>query len=361
MKFTANQKAILPVLTQCKDVADHKGTMPALSNVLLVANGAIKLSATDLYQSVKADSEGEIHTQGAAAVDARMLLERVKQLPGEITFALDGSTLTMKQGSRRFKLPAIPGDEMPKLPDAADTQPLLTIPGDELADLISRVQFAISTDETRLHLNSMLLEMKGDQLTAVATDGHRLSVAVTTTQNTGSFKILIPLKGVLQLKRLCESGDVTLKQDGLTLFAEAGGFEWTCKLADAQYVPWDQVIPKSHTGSALVSREQLLSAAKAVSVAAAERTGGVKLSLGGDTLRLSSESPDTGESEDEVSCKHEGSSVDIGVNARYLIEALASVEAEYVRLETDGELDPIKVTAEGDESGSVGVLMPMKI
>jgi DNA polymerase-3 subunit beta len=361
MKFTVTQQSILPVLTQCHAVTDRKGTMPALGHVLLVANGAINLSATDLYQSVKADANGEIKQQGTAAVDARMLLDRVKQLPGEIGFALDGTTLTLKSGSRRFRLPVIPGDEMPRLPDADGATSLLTIPGDELADLISRVQFAISTDETRLHLNSMLLEHQGENLTAVATDGHRLSVAVTTSGSIGAFKILIPLKGVLQLKRLCESGDVTLKQSGHVLFAEAGGFEWTCKLSDVQYVPWDQVIPKSHTGSTLVSRAALLSAAKAVSVAAAERTGGVKLSIGGDTLRLSSESPDTGESEDEVSCKHEGSAVDIGINARYLIEALGALEAEHVRLETSGELDPIKLTAECDESGSTGILMPMKI
>jgi DNA polymerase-3 subunit beta len=295
MKFTVPQDKILPVLTQCHAVTDRKGTMPALGHVLLVANGAIKLSATDLYQSVKADADGEIKQQGSAAVDARMLLDRVKQLPGEIGFVLDGTTLTLKSGSRRFRLPVIPGDEMPKLPDAADTQPLLTIPGDELADLISRVQFAISTDETRLHLNSMLLEHEGDKLTAVATDGHRLSVAVTTSGSIGAFKILIPLKGVLQLKRLCESGDVTLRQSGHVLFAEAGGFEWTCKLCDQIFPPFRDVIPSSSEATVSVDRLALMGALKAVSVAASDRTGGVKFTFESDKLRIESESPESGE------------------------------------------------------------------
>lgn len=363
MKFTVPQDKILPVLQQCAAVADRKGTMPALSNVLIYANGAINLSATDLYQSVTADTDGTVKDQGSIAVDARQLLDRVKVLTGEISFAVNGNALTLKSGSRRFTLQTIPGEEMPKLPDHEGATDLLAIGGEALASLIARVQFAISTDETRLHLNSLLLEQDGDKLTAAATDGHRLSVAAIQRDYTAAaFKILLPLKGVLQLKRLCEGADeVTLRQTGLTLFVEAGGYSWSCKLSDSAFPPYRDVIPTNLTGHATIDRLSLLSALKAVSVAASDRTGGVKLSFGGEAIKLSSESPEGGESMDEISCEYSGPGGDVGVNARYLIEALGAMESERVVIGSAGELDPLTIKAEGDESGSVAVVMPCRL
>lgn len=366
MKFTIDQKTLLPVLTQCAAVADRKGTMPALSNTLIRANGAINLSATDLYQSVTADADGEIKNQGETAVNARDLLDRVKALPGEILFQLRDSSLTLKSGSRRFTLHTIPADEMPRLPDADGATELLTIPGDDLAQLISRVHYAISTDETRLHLNSLLLEHDGDKLTAVATDGHRLCVAVQSWDpgrpTVTPFKILVPLKGVVQLKRLCEdAGDVTLRQSGYVLFVEAGDYGWTSKLSDSSFPPYQQVIPADQPGSVTVSRQQLLDAVRAVKVAASDRTGAVKLSFGAESIQISSESPDGGEADDEVSCKMtKGNAVAVGCNAAYLEQALGVIDADHVEIKLGEELDPMTIRADGDESGSVAVVMPCR-
>lgn len=367
MKFTIDQKTLLPVLAQCAAVADRKGTMPALSNTLIRANGAINLSATDLYQSVTADADGEIKDQGEIAVNARDLLDRVKALPGEIQFTLRDTNLTLKSGSRRFTLHTIPADEMPRLPDADGATELLTIPGDELAQLISRVHYAISTDETRLHLNSLLLEHSGDKLTAVATDGHRLCVAVQTWDTgrptVAPFQVLLPLKGVMQLKRLAEAaGDVTLRQQGYTLFVEAGGYEWTCKLTDAQFPPFRNVIPADPPTAVLVSRQQLLDAVRAVKVAASDRTGAVKLSFGAESIQISSESPDGGDADDAVPCKMtKGSAVAVGCNASYLEQALGVIDADHVEIKLGEELDPMTIRADGDDSGSVAVVMPCRL
>lgn len=371
MKFTIDQKDLLPILSQCAAVADRKGTMPALAMCHIAAFGpespSVAFSATDLYQSVSAYvTTGAVKEPGSIAVNARDLLDRVKALPGEISCTVDGSTLTLKSGSRRFRLPTIPGDEMPKLPDPDGATLLFSIPGEELAQLISRVHYAISTDETRLHLNSLLLEHSGDKLTAVATDGHRLCVAVQTwdtgRQTVAPFQVLLPLKGVMQLKRLSEAaGDVTLRQQGYTLFVEAGGYEWTCKLTDAQFPPYQQVIPADHPTAVIVSRQQLLDAVRAVKVAANDRTGTVKLSFGAESIRVSSESPGGGEADDEVSCKlTKGSPVDVGVNAAYLEQALGVIDADHVEIKLGEELDPLTIRADGDESGSVAVVMPCR-
>jgi DNA polymerase-3 subunit beta len=373
MKFTAHQKAILPALQHCASVADLKGTLPALANVRLTANGAINLSATDLYQSVTMDADGAVAAEGSIAVHARDLLDRVKVLPGEITFSLDHGSLVLKSGSRRFKLATIPADEMPALPTQTDERRDLFVPtGDDLVQLIDRVLYAVSTDETRLHLNSMYLGAVGGKLTAVATDGHRLAVYSTETEAAFS-PILIPLKGLLQIKRLAESAGVTpvpLSVQNADLFASIGidmGVRPMAKnvlsvrLCDHQFPPWADVVPKSHSGTTTIDRQALLDACKAVAVAASDRTGGVKLSFTQSTLKLSSESPEGGDGGDEIACTHDGPEVEIGVNARYLEQALGVIEGEEVVIGSSGELDPITIKAAGDTSGSVAVTMPMRV
>lgn len=366
MKFTVSQKDLAPLLQQCHSVADSRSTMPILGNVLVTANGKLTLAATDLYQAVTADvSDAKIATQGTVAVEARALFERIKMLPGDITFTLTGSSLVLKSGSRRFTIPTVAGSDFPELPKRSDAAVHLTIAGDDLAALIRRVSFAVSPDETRMHLNSLLLIGDGETLTAVATDGHRLSVAKKAHPSI-PFRELIPLKGMLQLLKLCddaEDGTVLLTNASPMLFIGTPHYDGSIKgLGDSvQYPPYEQVIPTNLDGRATTDRLSLLSALKAVSVAASDRTGGVKLSFGGEAIKLSSESPEGGESMDEIACEYSGPGGDVGVNARYLIEALGAIEGERVVVSHGGELDPMTIKAEGDESGSVSVVMPMRV
>ncbi len=364
MKFQVNQSFMQPLLAQCSAVADKRSTLPILGNVLITANGKVSLSATDLYQAVHTSVvDGVIKETGSVAVDARALVDRVKFLTGDIAFSVKGDTLTLKSGSRSFKLQTVPGEEFPALADSKDAQPLLTISGEELGGLIKRVRSAISTDETRLHLNSMLLE--GDRarglLRAVATDGHRLTVAEVTAIGVSAFSILIPLKGIVNvIEKLCAVADeIELSQTGLTLFAKGGGIEATVKLAEAQFPPYQQVIPGDSAGTATADRLALLGAIEAVAVSASDRTGGIGLKFADGLLSLRSESPDTGEGEDEVAIEYVGQGETVGVNARYLIDALRVLGSEQVTIEHGRELDPVVVKPVG--GSGVAVVMPLRL
>jgi DNA polymerase-3 subunit beta len=363
MKFQVNQSFMQPLLAQCSAVADKKSTMPVLGNILITANGKVSLSATDLYQAVHTSVvDGVIQETGSVAVDARALVDRVKYLTGDIAFSVKDNTLTLKSGKRTFKLQTVPGEEFPSLPDSADAKPLLTIASADLASLINRVRFAISTDETRLHLNSMLLEADDDDiLRAVATDGHRLSVAEITAPTASAFSILIPLSGVVSvLLKLCDSADtIELSQRGLVLFAKGGEIETSVKLADAQFPPWGQVVPESSTSTATINRAALLGSIKAVAVAASDRTGAVKLEFKLGKLRVAAEGPETGEGEDELAIDYDGPDAVVGVNSRYLCDALGAVDCEEMTMGVSGELDPVVVKPVGDVVYT-GILMPMR-
>jgi DNA polymerase-3 subunit beta len=384
MHVVVSKKDLLRILARCQGVADKKSTMPVLGNVLLEAQGGdkLRLAATDLYLAVSGQIAAQVDKPGSIAVGARDLFERVKMMPeGQLAIATtEGSSTTIRSmtSARRFTLHGIPGEEFPSLPQPDDAAPVLKLEVDALAQLIARTHFSISTDETRLHLNSALFEWDGDHVRMVTTDGHRLSKAeVLVKGKQANASMLIPLKGVLELKRLCEEakndpgradadGDassLSMVQTGPNVFFKLAGFQFSVKLVDAQFPPYQQVIPDTTERAIRAPRGLLAEALRAVSIAASERTGGVKLTLGAGRMRFESESPESGAGFDEVNTEYDGPEVTIGFNARYFLDVLGAVDDEDVILGISGELDPavLKPGSESVSSSYLAVIMPMRI
>ena len=362
MHFTITRKDIIPVLTRCAAIADRKSTMPILANVLLAAaDDLLTVSATDLSRSVTgtvctADAEA-----GSVAVDARGLLDRVKAMPeGAIVFATKGPTLEIKAkgASRRYTLGTIPGDEFPALPDPGKAKVVATGLDGSLAKAIRSVRFAVSADETRLHLNSMLLNGNGEGLLFAATDGHRLSLA-TLTSTAKVRDILIPLPALDEIIAASESAGCSLALDAHHLFVTASTLTVAIKLADATFPPYQQVVPpRADTFS--VDRSALLEAFRSVVLAASDKTGGVLCKLDGSTLTLKAESPDGGEGVDEVAVDWAGKSHAVGLNARYVLDVLGALDCERVDIAVTGELDPVTIRPAGADTYTA-VVMPMRI
>jgi DNA polymerase III subunit beta len=355
--------------------------MPVLANVLLLAEGStLRVAATDLYLSVTGQAPAEVTRSGSLAVPAKDLLERIKAMPdGPVQLtAKDGAQATIKAvGSpRRYTLHGMPGSEFPALPRPAADAPSLSLPVDLLALLISRTHFSISTDETRAHVNSALFEWAGDRVRMVTTDGHRLSKMEATVSGTSATAtMLIPLKAVAELRRLADearaekdSGEasprmVTISQSGPNAFFGVAGMQFSVKLVDAQFPPYQQVIPNVTDRSIRAPRAALADALRAVSLAASDRTGGVKLSTAEGTLRITSESPESGNGFDEVPVDYAGPEVTIGFNARYFLDVLSAIDDDEVVLGVSGELDPavIRPASESSQAAYVAVVMPMRI
>jgi DNA polymerase III subunit beta len=385
MHAIVSKKDLLRIVDRCQGVADKKGTMPVLGNVLLEVSGPsqIRLAATDLFLAVTGHVNAEVEKGGSIAVGARDLFERVRMMPdGQIVLSTsDNASLTLKAvgSARRFTIHGIAGDDFPTLPQSDSSGPLLTVPVSTLSSLIQSTQFSISTDDSRLALNSALVESSGDRIRLIATDGHRLTKAearsgVSTTDTT----MLIPLKGIQQLKRICddalleasrnesdEGGEPIMKigQQGPNAFFHVGGLQFSVKLVDAQFPPYEQVIPQSSEHVVRAPRSSVGEALKAVSVAASDRTGGVKLTLGHGQIRFETESPESGEGFDEVSVDYDGPELTIGFNAKYFLDVTGAITDDEILIGLGGELDPavIRPANQSDAFDLLAVIMPMRI
>ena len=377
MHVVVAKKDLLRVLARCQGVADKKSTMPVLGNVLLEVSGTdqLRLAATDLYLAVSGKIPAKVESGGAIAIGARDLFERVKMMPeGQISIVTSGgaaTTIRAVGASRRFTLHGIPGEEFPSLPQPEESQTPFSLGISTISQLIAGTYFSISTDETRLHLNSALFELDGDRVRMVTTDGHRLSkMEAPAPGKQASATMLIPLKGVLELKRLCdealseEKGDaseIRITQSGPNAFFQLAGFQFSVKLVDAQFPPYQQVIPDHSEQTVRAPRLALADALKAVSVAASDRTGGIKLTLSGGKMRFESESPDSGEGFDEVVVDYNGPELTVGFNARYFLDVLSAVQDEEIELSVSGELDPAVIRPASENASYLSVIMPMRI
>jgi DNA polymerase-3 subunit beta len=377
MELTVPKKDLLRLVQRMQGVAERKSTMPVLSNVLLAVDGpsALRVAATDLYLALIGRIPVEVSKGGSVAVSAKDLLERVKMMPdGPIHVATQdnaGTTLKAQGSARRYTLRGMPGDDFPPLPAPAEGAPTLALEVAVLQELIAKTHFSISNDETRAHLNSALFEWDGDVVRMVTTDGHRLSkMEVKVTGRQASATMLIPLKAIQELRRLCddlaaeskEGGKAQLQitQSGSSAFFQGGGMSFAVRLVDAQFPPYTQVIPQQSEKIVRVPRGAFADALKAVSVAASERTGGVKLQLGQGTMRITTESPESGEGFDEIPIEFAGPTMTIGFNAKYFLDVLAALDEEEVELGLGGELDPAVVRPAGPRQ-FLAVVMPMRI
>jgi DNA polymerase-3 subunit beta len=380
MELVAPKKNLLRLLQRCQGVADKKSTMPVLANVHLDARGhLLHVAATDLFLSVSGSLEAEIAKPGAVAVPARDLFERVRHMPdGPIQFAVgEGSATTLKAlgTARRYTLHGLPGRDFPPLPQPTEGAASFELPVEALSQLIARTHFSISTDETRAYLNSALFECRAGRVRMVTTDGHRLSKAEIVVDGLkAETTMLVPHKAVVELRKLLdevteERGDtpVSILQAGPSAFFRLLGVQLSVKLVDAQFPPYDAVIPALTDRAVRTPRVPFGDALRAVSLAASERTGGVKLALSKGTLRISSESPESGAGFDEITVDYTGPELAVGFNAKYILDVLGAIDDDEVTLGLSGELDPAVLKPAGsDPAGTprddyIAVVMPMRI
>lgn len=382
MELVAPKKNLEKLLSRCQGVADKKSTMPVLANVLFTTSGdLLTIAATDLQLTISGSIEAEVKRTGSVALPARDVHERVKAMPdGPIKITVTNGSATTLQAvgsARRYTVHGLPGSDFPTLPEPSANAASIELSVATLQKLVKRTIFSISNDETRPHLNSALFECRASKggapgtVRMVTTDGHRLSKMELPLEGLAAeTTMLIPHKAMQELRKLFDdvvdhrdTTMVTIAQTGPNAFFQLGGIRFSVKLIDAQFPPYEQVIPSASERVVTAGRTALMDALKAVSLAASDRTYGVKLAIAPNALRISSESPESGNGFDEIPVDYDGPEITVGFNAQYLQHVLAAMDVEdEVSLGLSGELDPAVVRPAGPTTREfVAVVMPMRI
>lgn len=379
MELVISKKNFLRGLARTHGVADRKSSMPILSNILLTTDStsSLRFAATDLYLGVAATAPAEIKRGGSIAVSARTLFDIVKNLPeGDVHWTVGPNhAAEIRSGKVRFRIPGMPGDDFPALPSPGSSD-FFSLDADVLGDLITKTQYSMSTDDTRPHLAGALFEGEGKLVRMVTTDGHRLSKIEHRLKEGApmlSFSMLVPNKGIAELKRLIEDAradakstkeegppQIAVATTGGSAFFKREGIVLSVKLADEQFPPYARVIPQQQEKRVVISRAGLVEALKRMSLVSNDTSGGVRFMVSAGSLRIVSENPDIGEGSEELDVDYAGEAITIGFNAKYILDVLGSLTDDEVALELAGELDPGVIKPAG-ETMFVGVVMPMRI
>lgn len=370
MEFRLPKADLLRALRLASSVADRKSTMPLLSNVLLrVSRKSLLVAATDLTVSLSAEVALDAKSKpvdGGVTLAARTLYELVSNAPGdEISVKrTDSNWCEIQSGRAKYKIAGAADRDFPKLPDHRETEATI-VDAASLRQLVDRTLFSVCEDETRHHLNGVYLLTDGKTMTAVSTDGHRLSLAtmpstIKLPEPAKGAGIIVPRKGLVELKRLitdAESCSLAVKLPNL--FVRVGDTTVGIKLIDGQFPPYEQVIPKSNGTAVTVDRCRLLEAVRRMQLMTTDSRG-VKLAPADGGVQLTATDPDLGEVTEVVDCEVSGKMPTIGFNPKYVVDLLAQLSTDAIVLRLGGELDPILVEQIDDNSYS-GVVMPMRV
>jgi DNA polymerase-3 subunit beta len=368
MEFRIAVDELKKALYRAQGIVERKTTMPILANVLVNAGKTgVSVTAFDLDIGVVSEHPAEVLKPGAVTLSAKYVFDIVQNLPeAHVTLKkLPNNYAEISSGTAHFKIVGMAPEEYPKLPKEESAQ-LVKVNGAALLEMIKRTSFAISTDETRYILNGVFFEPReGGQLRMVATDGHRLSLCERPLE--GDFKlkggVIIPRKGLFELKRVLEEAPDAECQLG---FAESSalfkktGLTMVMRLIDGQFPEYQRVIPKEGEKQLVINRVRLLEGLRRIALLSADKSYAVKLQLGTDQLRITSQNPDLGEAKDDVPVSYRGPELSVGFNARYLIEALSVLDGDDVQLELGDEHSPGVLHAPGERT-SIAVVMPMRV
>lgn len=367
MKFVISREALIKPLQLVVGVVERRSTLPVLSNVLLVTDGQeLSLTGTDLEVELVGRVQLEEPAQaGSITVPARKLMDICKSLPDSalIEFDLSDSKLSLKAGRSSFSLSTLPATDFPNVVDVDETL-TVNVPQGDLRRLIDKAAFSMAQQDVRYYLNGMLLEIDGDQLRTVATDGHRLATCVTSVQAVDQAKqqLIVPRKGILELARLLAHGDENIEIiiGGSHIRAQVGGYLFTTKRVDASFPEYSRVIPRNGNKFMMADRLALRQVFSRIAILSNEKYRGVRLMLESGMLKVMANNPEQEYAEETIVVDYEGETLEIGFNVNYLLDVLSILDSEVVRFTLSDSNSSALIDSES-EPGALYVVMPMRM
>ncbi|EXJ17138.1 DNA polymerase III subunit beta [Imhoffiella purpurea] len=366
MEFVVNRETLWPIVGKVIGVVERRQTLPILGNLLVKAQGQqVRFTGSDLEVEVSAECAADVSEEGETTVPARKLADICRSLEegADIRFQTknDRCVLTARRG--RFALGVLPATDYPTM-EIEQGGRGISLPENVLKRLLEKTAFAMAQQDVRYYLNGLLIEFQGEDMIAVATDGHRL--ARYKIRPGGDFgegrQVIVPSKTVLELKRLLSNSEemVELLVGAKSVRIAVGHTTMVSKLVDGRYPDYERVIPRSLEKTATLDKDELKGALSRTAILSNEKYRGVRLAFGDGVLRLLAHNPEQEEAEEEIESDYSGEAISIGFNVAYLMDVLNAIDAEKVQVQFQ-DADSSSIWRGRDSDDETYVVMPMRL
>tara|TARA_B100002052_G_scaffold164208_1_gene149575 strand:- start:4625 stop:5755 length:1131 start_codon:yes stop_codon:yes gene_type:complete len=341
MNFIVSSSYLLKNLNSISGVITSNPVVPILENVLFeIEGGNLLITASDLQTSVMVELQVESKEDGSVAIPAKILIETLKNLPEQpVTFSIDDQNYNIEINSDngRYKLAGENSADFPKVPGVNDGYSS-DINSEILNSAISNTIFSTSTDELRPAMTGVFFKLSSTGCTFVSTDGHRLVKYIRTDikGDEVDHDMILPRKSLNLLKSILPTGkssDIKLDFNASNAYFSFENIKMVCRLIDERYPDYDNVIPSDNSNTVTITKSELLGSLKRISIYANKTTNQVRFKITGSEILISAEDLDfSNEANERISCEHDGDDIEIGFNAKFLIEMLSNIESEKVIL-----------------------------
>ena len=370
MELVVRKNDLLRELQLFQGIVERKNTIPILANVLMDAKGdQVSFLATDLEVGLRSRCPATVTKPGSLTLPAKKFYEIVKSLPDtDIRIAEDKGGVKIAADRFDSRMQTLPREDFPTLPEAGGT-PTATLERNAVKEMVAKTQFAITGEDTRYFLNGALFVLKPEEMSLVATDGHRLAL-VSVTRNGNSEKDADESKAILPKKTLGElgrllgdgEGDIGYERGENHLFFQVGERMLISRMIDGQFPAYERVIPKGNDKHIEFERDRLTNAVKRVALLSNERSRAVKIQIEKGKVDVTSSSPELGEAKETLPVEYSGSPMQICFNAQYVLDFLAAVATDVVSLELKDEVSQAVMKPVGAEGYDYTyVIMPMRV
>ena len=363
----ATQDRFLGVLQSVAGIVERRHTLPILANVLIRKTaGQLQLTTSDLEIQIRTSADlGGDDGDFSTTVGARKLIDVLRSMPSDQTVSLESAQnkLILKGGKSRFTLQTLPAEDFPLVQEADSFGPVFSVPQKVLKELLNQVSFAMAVHDIRYYLNGILFVAEGQQLSLVATDGHRLAFSSSMLDvEVPKQEVILPRKTVLEMQRLLSDKEGAIEMQFAANQAKFSfeGMEFVTKLVEGKFPDYNRVIPRNHKNIITLGRVPLLASLQRTAILTSEKFKGVRLNIEPGTLRVASNNAEQEEAVDELDIDYGGDAIEIGFNVTYLIDALANMHQDMVKIElADGNSSALLTIP--DNAAFKYVVMPMRI
>ncbi|OGT21371.1 MAG: DNA polymerase III subunit beta [Gammaproteobacteria bacterium RBG_16_57_12] len=367
MRFSIQRESLLKPLQLVSGVVERRQTLPILSNILLVVKPKhLSITGTDLEVEIIIDLplQESIET-GETTLPARKFLDICRALPEEamLDIAIESDRAVIRSGKSRFTITTLPAAEFPNM-ETVHNPNEFAITQRNLKYLIDKTSFAMAQQDVRYYLNGMMIELTGNTVRTVATDGHRLALAQVNTELKveGIQQVILPRKGVIELSRLLGDTEdlVQIKLGTNHIRVYLNDVTFTSKLIDGKFPDYQRVLPQGTDKVVTVDKNIMKQALVRTSILSNEKYRGIRMNLKPATLQIMANNPELEEAEEEFAVDYKGKPLEIGFNVTYLVDALTAIDHEQARIHLSDSNSSCMVQPVGDDNTKY-VIMPMRI